>query len=128
MSTKSRGINAERDLIRKFWAAGWAALRSAGSGAQQHPSPDVIAANNLRRLALEVKLTTKQRQYFTEQEVKELRDFAARFGAEPWLGVKFFREEWRFFSPESTEKTASHYVIPLATARARGLTFEELIA
>ena len=64
MSTKSRGSNAERDLIHKFWGEGWAALRAAGSGSSQFPAPDIIASNNVRKLAIEVKLTTELKKYF----------------------------------------------------------------
>ena len=42
---KSKGSKAERDLIHMFWAKGFGAMRAAGSGSTQHPSPDVIAGN-----------------------------------------------------------------------------------
>ena len=32
MSRKGKGINAERDLIHKFWGNSWAAVRVAGLG------------------------------------------------------------------------------------------------
>jgi holliday junction resolvase Hjr len=127
MSAKSRGTNAERDLIHKFWERGWAAMRAAGSGSQQYPSPDVIASNNVRKLAIECKLTTEERKYFTKQEVNELKFFAERFGAEPWLAVKFFREEWRFFTPEDAAETDASFVVTVEQARSRAITFEELI-
>ena len=38
MSLKSKGSNAERQLLHMFWDAGWACLRSAGSGSMNHPS------------------------------------------------------------------------------------------
>jgi Holliday junction resolvase len=127
MSKKSRGINAERDLIHKFWEQGWAAMRAAGSGSQQYPAPDVIASNNLRKIAIECKLTTEERKYFTKQEVKELRYFAEKFGAEAWLAVKFFRQPWYFFTIDSATETKESYVVTLETARSRGITFEEMI-
>ncbi len=128
MSTKSRGTAAERDLIRRFWAAGWGAMRAAGSGSQQYPAPDVLASNNVRTLAFECKLSTAERKYFTRQEVRELVFFAEKFGAEPWLAVKFFREPWRFFSVEDAKETAASFVVTLAQAKSRGLTFEELLS
>jgi holliday junction resolvase Hjr len=127
MSSKSRGTNAERDLIHKFWEKGWAAMRSAGSGSQQYPSPDIMASNNVRKLAIECKLTTAESKYFTRKEVDELKYFSEKFGAEPWLAVKFFHEEWRFFTPEDPKETDASYVVTLAQARSRGITFEELI-
>ncbi len=128
MSTKSRGINAERDLIHKFWQAGWGAMRAAGSGSQQYPAPDVLASNNARALAIECKLTTATRQYFSKQEVKELRYFAEKFGAEPWLAVKFFRQEWYFFTLEDAVETAASHVVTLEQAKSRGLAFDELLS
>ncbi len=127
MSRKSRGISAERDLVHRFWGAGWAALRAAGSGSQQFPAPDVLASNNVRKLAIECKLTTASRQYFTKKEVNELRYFAEKFGAEPWLAIKFFRQEWRFLTPEDAKETDASLAVSQELALRRGLTFEELI-
>ncbi len=128
MSHKSRGINAERDLIHKFWETGWGAMRAAGSGSSQFPSPDVIASNNVRTLAIECKLTTATRQYFSKKEVKELVYFAEKFGAEPWLAVKFFREEWYFFSIDDAKETSANHVITLEQAKSRGMTLTDLVA
>ncbi len=127
MSAKSRGTNAERDLIHRFWAAGWAAMRAAGSGSSQYPSPDVVASNNVRKLALECKLTTATRKHFPKEEIDELRYFAERFGAEPWVAIKFFRKEWMFFSLEDLQATPAGYSVGLAEEH-RSLSFEQLIA
>lgn len=126
MSKKSRGINAERDLIHKFWGIGWAAMRAAGSGSSQFPSPDVICGNNIRKLAIEVKLTTETRKYFTKKEVSDLVYFAEKFGAEPWVAVKFFRKEWFFLTVEDLESSGLNFVVSEDLAELRGLRFEEL--
>lgn len=126
MSRKSRGINAERDLIHRFWAAGWAALRVAGSGSSHYPSPDVLASNNVRKVAVEAKLTTERRKYFPAKEIVGLRFFAEKFGAESWVAVKFFRQEWLFFSVEDLRETKGGYALG-ASELGRGLSFEELI-
>jgi Holliday junction resolvase len=127
MSKKSRGINAERDLIHKFWNNGWAAMRSAGSGSQSYPSPDIIASNNIRKLVIEVKLTTENKKYFTEHEIKELKIFAEKFGGESWVAVKFYHVEWYFLTIEDLEKTGKSYAVDIPLAKRRGLTFEEMI-
>jgi len=126
MSRKSRGTNAERDLIHRFWEHGWAAMRAAGSGSQQYPCPDVIAGNNSRKLAIECKLTTESKKYFPKQEISELKFFAEKFGAEAWVAVKFFRKEWMFFSLEDLDETPSSYVIGVEKEH-RALSFEQLI-
>lgn len=126
MSRKSRGISAERDLIHKFWSKAWACMRAAGSGSGQFPSPDIIAGNNLRQLVLEVKITTEKRKYFSEEEIRNLRYFSEKFGAEPWVGVKFYRKPWVFLSIEDLEETGKNYVVSPEIADLKGLSFEEL--
>lgn len=128
MSHKSRGTNAERDLIHKFWGSGWAALRAAGSGSSQFPAPDIVCSNNVRKLAIEVKLTTESRKYFTKKEIRELTYFSEKFGAESWVGIKFFHIPWRFLTVEDLQETPSAYCVSKELAELRGLTFEELVS
>jgi len=126
MSTKSRGTNAERDLVHKFWAANWACFRAAGSGSSKHPTPDLIAGNNRRKLAIEVKLTTEDKKYFTREEIDDLKLFGDMFGAESWVAIKFFKEPWIFMHLEDLEETGKHYVASMQVAKRRGLSFEEI--
>jgi Holliday junction resolvase len=127
MSTKSRGTNAERDLVHKFWSVKWACFRAAGSGSNQYPTPDLITGNNLRKLAIEVKLTTADRQYFDKQQIEDLKLFGSMFGAEPWTAIKFSKQEWLFLMLEDLEETPKSFVASKEVALRRGLTFEELI-
>ena len=76
MSRKSIGITAERELIHKFWKNKWASCRVAGSGSIKYPVPDLLASNNLRVLAIEVKSTKENYQYLTKKEIKELKEFS----------------------------------------------------
>ena len=126
MSRKSRGISAERDLIHKFWGEGWAAMRSAGSGSSQFPSPDILASNNVRKLAIEAKITTEARKYFPKDEIEGLQYFAEKFGAAPWIAVKFFREQWKFYMLEDLRETGRGFAIT-ASEKERGLLFSELV-
>ncbi len=128
MSRKSKGINAERDLVHKFNQAGWVAARIAGSGSSKYPSPDVIAGNNLKRLVIECKTTKDQVKYLTVKEVEELVLFAKTFGAEPWIAVRFQGQPWLFFPVESLKRTEKSYMISLAAGRLSGLSFEEVVA
>ena len=109
--SKVKGSNAERDLIKKFWGEGWAAIRSAGSGSMHFPSPDILAGNKIRRLAIEVKSTKDNKKYFPKEEIKQLINFSSYFGAEPWVAVKFSREDWVFVNPEDLDETDSNYVL-----------------
>jgi len=124
---KNKGSNAERELIHLFWNNDWAAMRAAGSGSTRFPSPDVIASNNLRKLAVECKSTSGVNQYFKEKEIAELEKFSRMFGAEPWVAIRFDNEGWYFFSLEDLRKTESQFSMSLRDAKSIGLTFEELI-
>lgn len=128
MSRKSKGINAERELIHKFWAVnGWAAVRVAGSGSMKYPSADILAGNNVRKLAIESKVINDTKKYFTEEEIKDLKEFAALFGAEPWLAIKFQKEQWFFIPTDDVEKTETNLVVSLEMTKRKGLLFEELV-
>jgi holliday junction resolvase Hjr len=126
MSTKSRGTNAERDLVHKFWSVNWACFRAAGSGSNHYPTPDLITGNSLCKLAIEVKLTTSDRQYFDKKEINDLQLFGNIFGAEPWVAIKFSKQEWLFLTLEDLEETPKSFVVSKEVALRRGLTFDEI--
>jgi len=126
MSLKSKGINAERELVHMFWAKDWACLRIAGSGSIKYPSPDLLVGNKLRRLAIECKLTKGQKKYFEKREIGALKKFANIFGAEPWVAIKFKGHDWFFVSLEDLKETNKGYSISSETAKTKGLLFEEI--
>jgi len=127
MSTKSKGINAERELIHKFWSKKWAAIRVAGSGSSSFPSPDLLVGNKIRKMAIECKVTKEDKKYFSEGDIEKLKTFSELFGAEPWIAVKFNKEPWFFINLEDLEKTPQGFMVSITIARNRGLLFEEII-
>jgi len=127
MNKKAKGSNAERDLIHKFNENGWVAIRSAGSGSQQYPAPDILAGNNVRRVAIECKATADTKKYLTKKEVDELVFFANKFGAEAWIAVKFDRMDWFFLNVEDMDKSDKSFSIDIPTAKRKGLSFEQVI-
>ena len=127
MNTKAKGTKGERDLIKFFNEADWMAIRSAGSGSSRYPSPDILAGNAERRLAIECKVTKENKKYFSDEEIQQLTEFSQRFGAESWIGVKFPNEEWLFIMPEDLEKTGIYSAVSVELAKRRGITAEELI-
>ncbi|MBW2996122.1 Holliday junction resolvase [Candidatus Woesearchaeota archaeon] len=127
MSLKSKGINAERELIQMFWSNGWASTRVAGSGNSQYPSPDVIASNAKRNLAIEAKVTKDRYKHFPADEIAQLKEFSGKFGAEPWIAIKFNRKGWFFLNLENLQPTGAHYSISLKLAQNKGLAFSDLI-
>lgn len=128
MSLKSKGINAERDLLHKFWnVGGWSAVRIAGSGSMRYPSADILASNKLRRLAIECKVTKGQKKYFEKKEIAALKEFADIFGAEPWIAVRFKGYDWFFVSLEDMAETNKSFFIDVDSMKNNGLLFEEII-
>jgi holliday junction resolvase Hjr len=130
MNLKAIGTKAERELIKMFWKTNsWIAIRAAGSGCSRYPSPDILAGNILRKLAIECKTTrSKNNIYIPKEEIEQLEEFSSRFGAEPWLGIRFKEKEWYFLSLEDTKQTSKNHCISTTLAKQKGLLFEELIA
>ncbi len=125
---KAKGSKAERDLINKFWQAGWAAMRAAGSGSTQYPSPDIVVGHANKKIAIEAKFTSSSTtKYFLQKEIIELQYFCDKFGAEPWVAVKFNKEPWYFFPIHDLKETSKNFAITLKDAKIKGLLFEEVI-
>src|SRR3989344_1851876 len=123
MSLKSKGINAERELVHMFWAKDWACLRIAGSGSSRYPSPDLLVGNKLRRLAVECKTTKEKSKYFDKERIYSLRKFADVFGAEPWVAVKFKGHEWYFVPTDDLKETGQGFMVDSGMANRQGMRF-----
>jgi Holliday junction resolvase len=127
MSTKSKGTNAERELIHKFWASGYAAVRVAGSGSMKYPSPDIIASKGSRVIVLECKVTKDQSKYLEKEEISDLKTFACFFNAEAFVAVKFNGIGWFFLKTELLQETDKSYMVDVDLAEKKGIKFENLI-
>ena len=127
MSKKSKGIQAERELVHKFNNKNWSCVRVAGSGSSKYPSPDLLTGNGLRRLAIECKTCKDSSRYVEEDAIRQLKEFSDLFGAEPWIAVKFDRKDWLFLSLDDLEKTGKNYLIDVQTAEKKGLLLDEFI-
>lgn len=128
MTAKSKGSNAERELVHLFHDNEWAALRAAGSGSTTLPSPDILAGNGKKYLAIECKSIKDNKKYFPKEEIEQLKTFSKAFGAEPWIGIRFDFLKWFFIHLDDLKKSKGKlYVITLDHARKEGKTFEELI-
>ena len=126
--SKKKGTRAERDLLELFWnTSDWAAIRAPGSGSARFPSPDIIAGNKTRKIAIECKYTRKRAQYLTKEEVAQLATFSRKFNAEPWIGVKFAGKGFFFLSLDDLKETPKFYMISYKMALDKGLKFDELI-
>ncbi len=130
MSNKGKGSRTERELLHLFWESKWWCLRVAGSGSMPFPCPDLLAGKRGRSLAVECKSSKgTQRKYITKQQIQELQLFAEGFGAKPWVGIRFNGMSWLFLKPKDLGTgEGKHYFIDKALARAKGISFKELIA
>jgi holliday junction resolvase Hjr len=127
MNTKAKGTKGERELVNNFNYFDWSAIRVAGSGSSRNPSPDVLAGNGFRRIALECKVTKDNKKYLTDSEIDQLIFFSQRFGAEAWIGIKFPNFDWFFLMPEDLIKTKKSYLVSEELVKRKGLSFKELI-
>jgi holliday junction resolvase Hjr len=118
MGGKQKGAAAEREIVSMLWGSNFAAIRAAGSGVQRFYSPDVLASNGSKILAIECKSTKYANQYFEPQQVDELKKFSEIFKAEPWLAVKF-STEWKFFKIEDLEQTGKAHVAAKDSGKAK---------
>ncbi|MBW2990005.1 Holliday junction resolvase [Candidatus Woesearchaeota archaeon] len=127
MSRKTKGINAERDLVHKFWKNDWASCRIAGSGSMRYPSADILATDKTRKLAIECKAVKGSSRYIEKKDMEQLKVFAELFNAEPYIAIKFNNKDWLFLTLEDMEETNKNFVINIKNAEIKGILFEELI-
>lgn len=126
MGTKTRGINAERQLIHLFWANGFAASRIAGSGSSHYPSADIIVGNKDKKFVIECKITTKDKKYFSKDEIDQFKEFSDRFGADPYIAIRFFRTDWIFVELNYLKETGKFMVLSKEIAMRYGINIKEL--
>ncbi len=127
MSTKRKGIRGERELVKMFEENNWAAIRVAGSGSSRFPSPDILAGNSSRRIAMECKMINADKKYLSDADVNQLETFAIKYGAESWIGIKFSKMPWYFITIGDMTKTNKSYVISREEIKKKGFMFDDLI-
>ena len=127
INAKAKGSKGERELVKFFNENGFSCIRAAGSGSSIYPSPDILAGNAIRRLAIECKVTKDKKKYFLQAEIEQLKQFSNNFGAESWIAVKFPNNDWYFLMLEDLENTGKCLLVSLEKAKLRGLNKEELL-
>ena len=73
------------------------------------------------------KNTKEDKKYFSKEDIGQISEFSQKFGAEPWLAVKFNREGWFFLPPSEIGLTKGGFVFSLESAKTKGLSFTELL-
>lgn len=126
MSRKSKGINAERELVHLLFAKGWVASRVAGSGCIQHPSPDVITGKEGKIFVLECKTTGDEYKSLCKEEVEELVFYAKIMYATPIIAVKFDRKGWYFNYAKDMRQTEKGFCVTLEEAQQSWKNFDSI--
>jgi len=125
---KQKGSNAERQLIKMFWEAGFAAMRAAGSGSARHPSPDLIASNGKITIAVECKSYSSDYIHLEYDQIVQLLEFSQKFGATPIVAVKFEGNDWYMLPMNKIMPTkGENFKVTKSFAEAEGKRFEQLI-
>ncbi|RLI28105.1 MAG: Holliday junction resolvase, partial [Candidatus Hecatellales archaeon] len=88
-----KGVKEERELVKILDRLGFAVLRAPASGSRTKlDRPDIVAGRRGLIIALEVKTTSRERLYLRKESIEQLIRFSDRFGAKPFLAVKFKRK------------------------------------
>lgn len=108
---RARGFQHERELVKKLWQAGFAAIRGPASGAKvkRGVQPDVVAIKNGFVVVAEVKTLKKPSTvYIKREQIEKARTFAERAGGAAYVAVKVVGEGmWRFVPVSALAKTRS---------------------
>lgn len=124
-----RGFREERELVNRLERLGFAVLRAPASGARTKlDRPDILAGRRGYCIAVEVKTTKGKVLYVRAESLEQLVRFADRFGAEPYLAVKFKKSgyDWLLLKPEQVKRTGKGYRITVEEASRRGVPLEAL--
>jgi Holliday junction resolvase len=125
---KTKGANAERELLHMLSANGFAVVRVAGSGMISETSADLIAGNYEKKFVIECKTCKEKKRYLEKQQMADLKEFAKKFGFPALIAVKFSRQGWWFIEPEKLEDTGKGLAISLEDIKEKGMSFEQLLA
>ena len=107
-----KGTYYEYQVMKIFESFGYATIRTLGSGGGTKKSkPDVIASNSRNIYSMEVKHRTDDVLYISNEQIEELRDFSYTFGALPLIVVKFNRNPFYVFNPDSIDRCEKNYRI-----------------
>jgi Holliday junction resolvase len=126
MSNKSKGSNAERELLKLFTLHGWKAVRVAGSGVNDDSPCDMLAAKrNNQGFAIEAKSSKKTTIYITKQQIEDFVLFSNLMGLTPVLAARFNYEGWYFLNPLLLKDTGKFWALSLENAKTNGKRFAQ---
>lgn len=98
----TKGIDAERQLLRLLKDRDYEANRSVGSrgAADIHAAKKTMLGFRRKKFVIQVKSTSGDKTRISKNEVKKLRKYADKVNMTAVLAVRFSRERWRFWNDE----------------------------
>ncbi len=127
MKNKSKGSNAERELLFMLFNNGFAVSRVAGSGCSTLPTPDIIAVKNKLTIAIECK--TKKGEYLNikDSQVEELMTWEKMAGCLAYVAWRISKDKWYFIDIYGLKKTTKAYSIKKQDILEKGLILDNFI-
>jgi len=126
MTRYNKGANAERELIRMFWAKGFAVARTAGSGKNALPMPDLIVMGKGRRIVIEAKAWRSNYLNIACDQMEELLKWSVVGEAEVFVAWKYPNKGWFFIKPSEFNRS-KNYSISFEKTQKVGAPFEVFI-
>jgi Holliday junction resolvase len=126
MSNKSKGSNAERELVSLFTENSWRAVRVAGSGVNDDSPCDMIVGKlGYKGFTIEAKSSRSNYIYIKKSQIEDFILFSSTIGLTPVIAVRFTYEGWIFINPEQLEDTGKNWVISRKKAKLEGKKFSQ---
>ncbi|CEG11396.1 putative Resolvase, Holliday junction-type [groundwater metagenome] len=98
-----KGVVFERDIVEKFSADGFVAMRVAGSGRYSELLPDVLIMKNSLVMAIQCKKTKSDKIYLSKG-VENFKKFKEIANIKCIFAVKFLKKDVRFYDLEKIDK------------------------
>lgn len=126
MSNKSKGSNAERELVAIFTENSWRAVRVAGSGVNDESPCDMIVGKlGHKGFTIEAKSSKSNYIYIKKSQIEDFMLFSSTIGLTPVIATRFTREGWLFINPEQLDDTGNNWVISRKKAKLEGKKFSQ---
>ncbi|MBU1929998.1 hypothetical protein KJ972_00680, partial [Candidatus Micrarchaeota archaeon] len=96
MSRYAKGANAERELVKKLFEAGFSVARVAGSGVSSLPAPDLLAFSKSHRFGLECKAWDSTSLTIPKRQFEELVHWCDNAACQAVFAWKVSNKGWFF--------------------------------
>ncbi len=127
MTRYEKGANAERELIRELYAAGYSVIRAAGSGVTPLPSPDLMALNSRKKLAFECKAWGSTSLTIPHEQFESTAEWCRNANAEFFIAWKATGKGWHFLKPDVFHKNEKSYSVSFKDAKEKAIPFSTVV-